>query len=110
MKRETFYLSCDKRTKIHAVAWKPDSRKVKAVIQICHGMAEYIDRYEEFALWLAGKGYYVTGHDHMGHGKSILSEGDMAISRRNREMNVSLEIYENCIWQQGRDTRTVRIL
>ncbi len=47
MKRETFYLSCDKRTKIHAVAWKPESRKVKAVIQICHGMAEYIDRYEE---------------------------------------------------------------
>ena len=34
MKRETFYLSCDKRTKIHAVAWKPESRKVKAVIQI----------------------------------------------------------------------------
>lgn len=76
MKRETFYLSCDKRTKIHAVAWKPESRKVKAVIQICHGMAEYIDRYEEFALWLCGKGYYVTGHDHLGHGKSIFSEED----------------------------------
>ncbi|HIV93845.1 MAG TPA: lysophospholipase [Candidatus Sellimonas avistercoris] len=76
MKRETFYLSCDKRTKIHAVAWKPESLKVKAVIQICHGMAEYIDWYEEFALWLCGKGYYVTGHDHLGHGKSIFSEED----------------------------------
>lgn len=74
MKKEGFYLSCDKKTKIHAVAWKPDHQNVKAVVQICHGMVEYIERYEEFAFWLADKGYYVTGHDHLGHGESVLSE------------------------------------
>lgn len=67
-------MSCDNETNIHVVAWKPEQQKVKAVVQICHGMAEYIDRYEEFARWLVKKGYYVTGHDHLGHGKSILSE------------------------------------
>lgn len=76
MKREGFYLSCDRKTKIHAVAWKPDQKKVRAVVQICHGMAEYIERYEEFALWLTERGYYVTGHDHLGHGKSVVSERD----------------------------------
>lgn len=76
MKKEGFYLSCDKKTRIHAVAWKPEGQKVRAVVQICHGMAEYIDRYEEFAIWLSQKGYYVNGHDHLGHGKSVRSEED----------------------------------
>lgn len=56
------------------MAWRPEHQKVRAVVQICHGMAEYIERYEEFAVWLSEQGYYVTGHDHLGHGKSVLSE------------------------------------
>lgn len=74
MKKEWFYLSCDGRTRIHAVCWKPETQEVRAVVQICHGMAEYIERYEEFALWLTERGYYVTGHDHLGHGQSVVSE------------------------------------
>ena len=66
MKREGFYLSCDHKTKIHAVAWIPENREIRAVIQLCHGMTEYVNRYDEFARWLAEKGYYVTGHDHRG--------------------------------------------
>ena len=76
MKREGFYLSCDHKTKIHAVAWIPENREIRAVIQLCHGMTEYVNRYDEFARWLAEKGYYVTGHDHLGHGQSVLSEED----------------------------------
>ena len=37
-------------------------------------MVEYIDRYDGFAAWLSEKGWYVTGNDHLGHGKSVLSE------------------------------------
>ncbi|MEG2258018.1 MAG: alpha/beta hydrolase [Lachnospiraceae bacterium] len=73
MKNSFYYLSKDKRTDIHAVEWRPEG-EVKAVLQICHGMAEYIDRYDEFADTLAEHGYLVVGHDHLGHGQSVQSE------------------------------------
>ena len=46
----------------------------KAVIQITHGMCEYIERYEEFIDFLCENGYVVCGHDHLGHGKSVLND------------------------------------
>ena len=55
MKREFFYPSADGETKIHGVEWIPEGG-VKAVLQISHGMVEYIDRYDGFASWLAEKG------------------------------------------------------
>lgn len=72
MKNEFYYLSADEETQIHAIEWIPEVRP-KAVLQMCHGMAEYIDRYHDFAKFLAAQGYYVVGHDHLGHGKSITS-------------------------------------
>ena len=73
MKQEFYYPSSDGETSIHAVEWVPE-QEVKAVLQICHGMVEYIDRYDGFGAWLSEKGWYVTGNDHLGHGKSVLSE------------------------------------
>ena len=70
MKNEFYYLSKDEKTKIHTIEWIPET-KVKAVLQLCHGMVEYIDRYHDFAEYLSQNGYYVVGHDHLGHGKSI---------------------------------------
>lgn len=74
-KHEFAYPSTDGRTKIHGIEWIPDS-EVKAVLQICHGMVEYIDRYHEFATYLADRGIYVVGHDHLGHGQSVCSAGE----------------------------------
>ena len=73
MKHEFDYTSRDSVTKIHAIEWLPD-RDIKGVLQRCHGMVEYIDRYDEFAEFMSEHGYYVVGHDHLGHGKSV-SEG-----------------------------------
>lgn len=73
MKKEFFYPSADGETTIHGIEWIPEGG-VKAVLQICHGMVEYVDRYDSFASWLAERGWYVTGNDHLGHGKSIASE------------------------------------
>ncbi len=70
MKNEFYYASSDGTNQIHAIEWIPEGN-VKAVLQMCHGMAEYIDRYHEFATFLAEQGYYVVGHDHLGHGKSV---------------------------------------
>lgn len=74
MKKNEFqFLSNDSRTRIHAIEWVPEG-EVRAVLQMCHGMVEYIDRYDAFATYLAERGYYVVGHDHLGHGQSIQSK------------------------------------
>ena len=73
MKKDFYYLSRDGKTQIHAVEWMPEDEP-KGILQICHGMVEYIERYHEFAEYLCRHGYYVTGHDHLGHGKSVKDE------------------------------------
>jgi alpha-beta hydrolase superfamily lysophospholipase len=42
----------------------------KATVQLCHGMAEHIGRYEEFAQFLHAKNYNVICHNHRGHGEN----------------------------------------
>lgn len=69
-KREFYYPSSDGKTRIHAVEWSPDESP-KAILQIAHGVTEYILRYEEFAEYLTSKGILVVGNDHIGHGTSI---------------------------------------
>ncbi len=73
-KEEFYYDSRDRRSKIYAVKWIPDVVKPVCIFQIIHGMAEHIERYNEFAQYLAGKGILVVGEDHLGHGKTV-SEG-----------------------------------
>ena len=46
------------------------ANKPKAVIQINHGMAEHAGRYQEFAGFLAARGYHTFAHDHRGHGET----------------------------------------
>lgn len=76
MKKEEFYFdSRDGISKIHGVKWMPDTDAPKCIVQLVHGMAEYIERYEEFAEYLTGKNILVVGHDHLGHGKSIGEHG-----------------------------------
>lgn len=69
-KREFYYPSSDGKTRIHAVEWIPEEEP-KAILQIAHGVTEYILRYEEFAEFLTSKGIVVVGNDHIGHGSSI---------------------------------------
>lgn len=45
-----------------------------AILQISHGMAEYILRYREFAEYLVQHGFVVCGNDHLGHGRTSGSE------------------------------------
>ena len=69
-KEEFYYASKDNGSHIHALRYTPDDGNVRAVVQIVHGMAEYVERYEAFARHLADRGIVVTGGDHLGHGGS----------------------------------------
>ncbi|WP_321386996.1 alpha/beta hydrolase [uncultured Enterococcus sp.] len=68
--KSTYCVSSDGQTELHLVYWEPKEQP-KAVVQLIHGMAEYIERYNEFAEYLTALGYLVVGHDHLGHGKSV---------------------------------------
>lgn len=68
------FLSGDRGTKIHGVKWEPDNREIKGILQIIHGMAEYVERYENFAEYMTERGFLVVGHDHLGHGDSVVSK------------------------------------
>ena len=70
VRNEFTFLSADGKTPIHAVEWLPDGTP-KAVLQIAHGVSEYILRYEPFATYLTERGFAVVGHDHIGHGSSL---------------------------------------
>lgn len=61
--------SKDTLTTLHLVQWAPE--KPKAVLQLVHGMAEFIERYDEFANFLVSHDILVIGHDHLGHGQSV---------------------------------------
>ena len=73
MKQEFYFPSHDGKTRIHTVEWLPEG-KPKAILQILHGMCEHIGRYEGFAQFMADNGFYVVGHDHLGHGYSVTSD------------------------------------
>lgn len=55
---------------IHGISWRPEGTP-KAVVQFVHGMAEYIDRYDEMARYYAEHGIAFYGIDHLGHGQSV---------------------------------------
>lgn len=61
---------------IYATKWQSDDISPIAILQLIHGMAEHIGRYDEFACHMAQKGYIVVGDDHLGHGKSAKEYGD----------------------------------
>lgn len=77
------YLSANGTTKIHAVKWMPEDGKYKAILQITHGMIEYIERYHEFAEYLTERGFMVVGHDHLGHGASVKDETEWGYFAEN---------------------------
>ena len=57
--------------------WEPEG-EIEGLFQICHGMAEYIERYDGFARELNKNGYLVYGTDHPGHGESEGIRGHFA--------------------------------
>ncbi len=71
IKKEFKFASTSGLCDIFAQSFIPDDGKVKAVIQISHGMVEFSDRYIGFAEKLCENGYAVFTNDHLGHGRSV---------------------------------------
>ncbi len=72
------FKSHDGKTQVKGLVWSPERPKAagrqaspRGIVQIVHGMAEHIGRYDDCARFLAAHGYVVCAHDHVGHGKSV---------------------------------------
>ena len=59
---------------LYVRVWEPENQP-KAVLQIVHGMAEHIERYDLFARYLNQNSILVVGADNASHGKSISKDG-----------------------------------
>lgn len=70
MKQSFRFPSADGTTQAAGYFYTPTDTAPKAVIQISHGMCEYIGRYEHMIDRLCQRGYAVCGHDHLGHGST----------------------------------------
>lgn len=52
--------------------WRPAAgQSVRGVIQLVHGMSEYVRRFQPIAEYFVSLGYVFCGNDHAGHGDSI---------------------------------------
>lgn len=76
IKKEAYFLSSTGTDKIHCAIWQNSEKEPIGIFQIAHGVSEHIDRYDEFARYLADKGFIVCGNDHLGHGLSVSNEAD----------------------------------
>lgn len=88
--KEFYFDSVDGEHKIHACEWDPEGEPV-AILQLIHGMTEYIGRYDEFATFMADHGFCVVGNDHLGHGDSVNSPDDYGFFRKKNGNKCLLE-------------------
>ena len=77
IKKEFYFPSVSGLSDIHAASFMPEEKEVKAVLQIAHGMAEHLERYEAFAEVLCENGIAVYINDHLGHGKSVKNDDEL---------------------------------
>ena len=78
VRSEYYFTSSDGKTLIHVNQWTPVNRKIRGIVQIAHGVAEYGARYTPFASFLCANGFVVVANDHLGHGGSQI-EGRPAV-------------------------------
>ncbi len=54
----------------------PAVERPRGILQIAHGMCEYLERYEPFIEFMVEHGWIVCGNDHLGHGRTAANESE----------------------------------
>ena len=68
--QEFRFPSADGTTTLYGRTWAPEHGAPRAVLQLVHGIAEHIGRYDRFARFMSDHGYLVCAEDHLGHGNT----------------------------------------
>ena len=74
--KDITFPSSDGKNTIHAELFIPSDNNIRAVVQISHGMMDYVGRYKGMAEVMCAAGIAVAGHDHLGHGDSVATPED----------------------------------
>lgn len=75
MRKEQKVLNLSNEGAIQCYKWEnPEIETTKGVVLIVHGMAEHVERYDDFAKLLTDNGFVVFGHNQRGHKGSISSK------------------------------------
>ena len=69
--KDITFPSSDGKNTIHAELFIPSDNNIKGVVQIAHGMTDYVGRYALMAEALCAAGFVLAGNDHLGHGDSV---------------------------------------
>ena len=77
IKKEFTFKSVSGLADIHCASYLPKNGEVKAVLQVAHGMAEHLERYEAFAAELCKNGVAMYINDHLGHGLSVAAKSEL---------------------------------
>ncbi len=75
-KRYGYFTSSNGKDKIAYYIYEPETAP-RAVIQLSHGMCEYVERYEPHAEYFCSQGFIFAGHDHVGHKNSVKSADEL---------------------------------
>lgn len=74
--RDITFPSSDGKNTIHAELFIPSEKEIRGVVQLSHGMIDYVGRYGNLAEALTEAGFVLAGNDHLGHGESVKSPED----------------------------------
>ena len=110
MNAETFYLTASDNQQIAVHRWLPLT-KMRGIILISHGMAEYAMRYDRFADAALAQYFGVYAPDHRGHGEtagSLLKLGYLA--DKNGFVRVMEDLHELTLEIQSKHPDTPIIL
>ena len=75
--QEFRFPSADGTTTLYGRTWAPEHGAPRAVLQLVHGIAEHIGRYDRFARFMSDHGYLVCAEDHLGHGNTPENTEDL---------------------------------
>lgn len=94
-KSKGFYLSRNGKNKIAFYIYRPVScSSPRAVVQLSHGMCEFVERYEGFAEFLCKNNIILCGNDHLGHKGSVFSKSELGyFARENGDRYLTEDLH-----------------
>lgn len=93
-------LSVDQKTPLQAYHWSCEAPW--AVLQVTHGMAEHLLRYEGLAAYLNEQKVAVIGHDHLGHGASGQEGGKGYFHDEKTKHGLVHDLYQVTEWGKAK--------
>jgi alpha-beta hydrolase superfamily lysophospholipase len=106
VKIKTLQLRSNSGANLYLRRSKPKG-KVKAVVQINHGLTEHSGRYEHFMKHLSANDYAAIAHDHRGHGLTEaekLPKGQFSTRDGSRKVLKDVDFINNYIRSEFPDT------